>query len=159
MRALLNHIYCSLRREELEKAIEQFRKIKIDEILQRLTKLCWKNNIHYEVLFKTKDILIIELTGNQQVVFFKYHKTDRVSKEDLDFFMGSMEQSRANKGVYITTGIFEGKSVAYSSSREVRKDIFLEDSFSFAKGNLGIRGKALKEFKTDRLNFYKYLPQ
>jgi hypothetical protein len=159
MRKVLNYIYCSIRREELEKAIEQFKSIRIDEILQRLSKLCWKNNIQYEVLIKTKDILIIKLIGNQQIVLFKYHKADKVSRDDIDFFMGSMEEGRASKGVYITTGVFEGKHILSHKKEEGRRDVILEDCLSFAMGHLGIRGNALIDFKTDRLNLFKYMPQ
>jgi hypothetical protein len=159
MRLLFNHIYCSVRRKELEKAIAQVKKINVDTILQRLTKLCWKNNIQYKVLIKTREVLIMELIGSHQLVLFKYHKSELVSREEVDFFMGSIDENKAEKGVYITTGVFEGKNKIICERKSCRRDVILEDCFSFAKAHIGIRGKAVRDFRPNKLNLFKYLPQ
>ena len=159
MFTLLDSIYYKLRREEIEKASTRFRRIKTDTILQNLTKLCWKYNIQYETIIKTSDLLTIKLTGIKETVVFKYHRCVMVSKEEVDFFLNELDENRANKGVYITTGEFESNSAKLLKSVFSKRDIIMEDNFTFIRGNLGLRGKAIKNFKIDKLNLYKYLPE
>ncbi len=159
MRKLLSRIYYELRKEEICKASTRFKRIKIDTILQSLTKLCWKYNIQYEIIIKTSDVLIMKLIGVQETVVFKYHKTNMVVKEDIEFFMNELDEKKAQRGVYISTGEFQKVEGSILKSLFLKKDCMLEDSTAFIKRHLGMRGTAAKNFKTDRLNFFKYLPQ
>jgi hypothetical protein len=156
MVTLLNKIYYKARKEEIEKANIRFRIIKIDTIMESLIKLCWKYNLQYEVIIKTNDMLTIKFIGNQEAILLKYHKTDMVLKEAVDFFMNEIDENRANKGVYITTGKFEK---SFKQGMISKNDCVLEDGFTFIKRHLGIKGKAVKAFKIENLNFFKYLPQ
>jgi hypothetical protein len=159
MLTLLNKVYYKLRKEEIEKASTRFKMIKIDTILQILTKICWKYNIQYQVMIKTSDKLTIKLIGNQETVVFKYHKADMVLRADIDFFMNELDENKAHKGVYLTTGKFEKLKGLRGRNLVIKKDCILEDSFTFIKRHIGIRGKAVRKFKIDKLNFFKYLPQ
>lgn len=159
MRTLLNKVYYKLRKEEIERASTRFKRIKIDTILLILTKICWKYNIQYEIMIKTSDMLTIKLIGNQETVMLKYHKTDMVLKDDVDFFMNELDENKAHKGVYLTTGRFEQPKGFRCRDLVIKKDCMLEDSFVFIKRHIGIRGKAASNFKIDKLNFFKYLPQ
>jgi hypothetical protein len=159
MLTLLNNVYYKMRKEEIEKASTRFKRIKIDTILQILTKICWKYNIQYEVIIKTSDILTIKLIGNLETVVFKYHKTDMVLKAEVDFFMNELDENKAHKGVYLTTGKFEKLEGVSCRDLAVKKDCMLEDSFAFIRRHIGIRGKAARKFRIDKLNFFKYLPQ
>jgi hypothetical protein len=159
MLTLLNKVYYKLRKEEVEKASTRFKMIKIDTILQSLTKICWKYNIQYQVMIKTSDMLIIKLIGNQETVLFKYHKTDMVLRADVDFFMNQLDEYKTYKGVYLTTGKFEKLKGLRGRNLVIKRDCILEDSFAFVKRHIGIKGKAVRKFKIDKLNFFKYLPQ
>lgn len=159
MRTLLNTIYCKLRKEEIEKARTKFKMIKIDTILQSLTRLCWKYNIQYEVIIKTSDMLIIKMIGMQETVVFKYHKTDMVLKEDIDLFMNEIDENSACKGIYITTGKFQKIEGIQSKDITAARDCILEDGTAFIRRHIGIKGEARRSFKIDMLNFFKYLPQ
>jgi hypothetical protein len=159
MLTLLNKVYYQLRKEEIQKASTRFKMIKIDTILQILTKICWKYNIQYQLMIKTSDMLTIKLIGNKETVIFKYHKTDKVLRDDVDFFMNELDENKARKGVYLTTGRFEKLKGLRCRNLVVKKDCILEDNFTFIKRHIGIRGKAVRKFKIDKLNFFKYLPQ
>jgi hypothetical protein len=159
MRTLLNKVYYKLRKEEIEKASTRFKRIKIDTILEMLTKICWKYNIQYKVIIKASDMLTIKLIGNRETVVFKYHKTDMVLKDDVDFFMNELDENKAHKGVYLTTGRFEQLKGLRCRDLVTKKDCMLEDGFVFIKRHIGLRGKAVRKFKIDKLNFFKYLPQ
>lgn len=159
MSALLNKIYYKLRKEEIEKASTRFKRIRIDTIQQSLSKLCWEYNIQYEIMIKTSDMLTIKLSGNRETVLFKYHNTKMVIRDDVDFFMNELDENKAHRGVYLTTGKFEKIQGQRCRGLGIKNDCMLEDSFSFIKRHLGIRGKASRRFKIDKLNFFKYLPQ
>lgn len=159
MLTLLDSIYYMLRREEIERASTRLKRIKTDTILQYLAKLCWKYNIQYEVIVKTSDVLTMKLSGTKETVVFKYHKSCRVSKEEVDCFMNELDENRAYRGVYITTGEFEVNNKNFFKSLFLKKDILLEDNFSFIKANLGLMGKTIRNFRLKNLNFYKYLPK
>lgn len=159
MLTLLDSIYYKLRREEIERAYTRLKRIKVDTILQNLTKQCWKYNIQYELIIKTKEILIIKLIGFKETVVLKYHKTNVVSKDEIDFFMAELDENNADKGVYITTGEFESREKLTFRTLFTKRDLILEDYYTFIKSNLGIRGKTIKDFNIYKLNFYKYFPR
>jgi hypothetical protein len=159
MLALLGSLYRQLKKEEIEKASTILKRMKIDTILQNLSKLCWKYNIQYEIIFKTNDTLSLKLSGNTEIVVFKYHKVEVVYREEVDFFLNELDENNANKGFYITTGEFATKNKSSIKSMPYKKDVILEDGFTFIKNNLGIKGRAEKDFKINKLNFFKYLPK
>lgn len=159
MCTLLDSVYYKLRKEEIEKASTRFKRIKTDTILQNLSKLCWKFNIQYEIIIKTRDILVIRLTSERETVVLKYHNCSMVSKKEIDIFMSEIDKREAHRGIYITTGNFETKERQSFKNLFLKKDIMLEDCLSFIKGQLGLRGKTMQSFKTSRLNLLKYLPR
>lgn len=159
MAASLDFIYYKLRKEEIERAFVKLKRIKIDTILQNLTKLCWKHNIQYEIFIKTSDLLIIKLIGHKERVIFKYHKTNMVSKNDMDIFMNLVDENKAAKGVYIATGEFSERRKVSLRSLLFTRDIILEDGSKFIKRQIGIKGKSVDVFTRSKLNLFKYLPQ
>lgn len=158
MLALLDSLYYQLKKKEIEKASTILKRMKIDTILQNLSKLCWKYNIQCEIIFKTNDILSLKLSGNTEIILFKYHKAEVVYRKDVDFFMNELDRYNANKGFYITTGEFEFKNKSSIKSLFCKNDVILQDCFAFIKNNLGLKGKVEKNFKTIRLSLFKYLP-
>lgn len=159
MFTLLDGIYYRLRKEEIEKANIIFKKIKIDTILKNLTKNCWEYNIQYETIIKTSSVLIIKLVGMKETVVFKYRKTDMVTKTDMELFMSELDENRAKKGVYITTGRFEERKNMSIKDWILKKDIIFQDNFTFIKKQLGLKGKAIKNFNEENLKFFKFLPE
>lgn len=156
---LLDSLYHELKKEEIEKASTILKMMKIDTILENLSKLCWKYNIQCEIIFKTSKILSLKLSGNKETVMFKYHKTNMVYRKDVDSFMDEMDENYVSRGFYITTGGFAKKNKSSIKSKFYKNDVILEDSFTFIKNNLGLKGKAEKDFKINKLNFFKYLPK
>jgi hypothetical protein len=159
MQTILDSLYFQLKKDEIEKASTILKMIEIDTIFQNLSKLCWKYNIQWEIIFKTSDTLNLKLRGNTQIVMFKYHRVDMVCLEEIDFFMNQLDENNANKGFYITTGEFARKNKRPNKIIFNKKDLILEDSFIFIKNNLGLKGKADNDFIIKKLNFLKYLPK
>lgn len=155
----LDFIYYGLRKKEIEKAFIKIKRVKIDTILQTLTKLCWKHNIQYEVFIKTSDLLIIKLIGHKEMILFKYHKATIVARNDIDAFMNLVDENKASKGIYITTGEFSAKRKINHKSLFSKRDIIFEDGSQFIRRQLGLKGMASDAFKGSKLKFFKYIPQ
>lgn len=159
MVSLLDSLYYKLKKDEIEKASNILKMMKIDTILQKLSKLCWKYNIQCEIIFKSNKILYLKLIGNKEIVLFKYHIVEMVHKKNLDFFMNELDERNARKGFYIATGWFENNNKSSIISMFNRNDVILEDGFTYIRNNLGLKGKAESDFEINKLNFYKYLPK
>ncbi|MFL0268541.1 hypothetical protein [Candidatus Clostridium radicumherbarum] len=159
MANILDSLYYQLKKDEIEKASTILKMIDIETIFQNLSKLCWNYNIQWETIIKTNYLLKLKLSGHNQVVMLKYHKTDMVTLEQIDLFLNELDKTKANKGFYITTGKFERKNKKNLRFSLNKKDLILEDSLIFIKNNLGLIGKAKDDFMIKKLNFYKYLPK
>ncbi|MCM8711865.1 hypothetical protein M2651_12745 [Clostridium sp. SYSU_GA19001] len=159
MAQLLDFLYYKLREKEIERARIQLKIIKIDTILKYLTKICWKSNIDYKIIIKTSDMLIIRFTGIKETVLFKYHKAEMVLKEEMNFFVSKLDENKAHKGVYITTGKFE-QTISYSRQNLfIKRNIMFKDGYSIIKEHMCILGENSDIIEVNKFNFIKYLPQ
>jgi hypothetical protein len=155
----LNNIYSRLRREEIKKAKVLLKKIETDIIFDSITKSCWKNGIQFETLMKNREILEIKLKGRKEAVLFRFHKIEMIFLEDYERFVLNMEVCGAKRGIYITTGVFEGKILKnYKKIFPFYGTIKIIDNFYFIKSQLGFFGTSEEVFKRKNLKLFKYLP-
>ncbi|MFL0246487.1 hypothetical protein [Candidatus Clostridium stratigraminis] len=155
---ILDSLYYQLKKDEIEKASTILKMIDIETIFQNLSKLCWNYNIQWETIIKTNYLLKLKLSGDNQVVMFKYHKTDMVTLGQIDLFLNELDKTKSNKGFYITTGKFERINRKNLKVNLKKKDLILEDNFIFIKNNPGLIGRAKDDSMIKKINFYKYLP-
>lgn len=148
-----------MRKDEIDRAVFKLKKIEIEDVLQGLTKICWKYNIQYHIIIKTHNTLIIKLRGTKETVVFKYHITNLVLRNEIEHFLNDLDVNKAQRGVYITTGEFEFRERFSIKKLLSKRDIILEDNFDFIKSQLGMSKKAYYSFNADKLKFHKYLPE
>jgi hypothetical protein len=148
-----------VRRRELRYLKKATKALKVDCVCETLTKACWQFGTQYSIIVKNNDTLEIKLSRGKKEVIIKFHKTLMVFIDDYERFLATLSREKVNKGVYITTGVFEHK-VIRNNRREIPTDrkIKLEDMFSFGRRQLGWKGKAEDMLRTRKLNLYKYLP-
>ena len=158
MRGVLYRLYYKIRRSEIEKAKIRLKKMKVDTILQCLTKDCWKNNIQYELIIKTNEMFIIKLFGRRTNSLFKYHNTEMVYIDDFKRFVYDFELSDASKAIYITTGVFEPKIIKLRHSMFFNKKVKIYDNYAFIKNQLGFNGTVQEIFNKKKLKFFDYFP-
>lgn len=156
---LFDRIYLRFRKDEIEKGKYRMKKIKLDNILQCINKECWKINIQCSVILRTNDAIILKLEGVRETILLKYHRTDMIFVEDFDRFINILKSYKVNKGVYITTGVFEAKIAKITNHFLFGNRVKLEDNFRFLKRQLGWKGKTEDTIKNNKLKFYHYLPQ
>lgn len=155
---LLNKLYYTVRKKEVEIAKRRLRKINIDVILKCISKSCWKYNVQYEVILKTAEILVIKIKGKKSNLILKYHICDLVFMEGYNSFMDYLFIYNRCMGIYITTGVFESKAIRASNSIFLHNKIRLENNITFIRKQLGLFGKANQIFKYRKLRFDRYLP-
>lgn len=123
-------------------------RIKIDAITRNITQSCWNYNIQYKILLKTSDLLLIKLIGDNKRVLLKYHKKNKVELREYEKFLYDLDQFNVEKGVYITTGIFDCKIDEYDSGIFNRKVQRINNT-KFIR----------RQASLDKLSFLEYLPQ
>lgn len=145
-------LYLKLRKDEVEKAKAKLNIMNIDTIFQCLTKDCWVYGVQYDVVIKTQDYFIIKLFGRRKDVLIKYHKTDVVFSEDYDRFLYEVNLNESQRGVYITTGVFDFKISKFFNNK-----IIIEDNAHFIKYQLGFYATTKEVFYRRKIKFFKYL--
>lgn len=158
MFGVVDRVYTNMRRNEIHKAKWILRKIKINMVEDIITNACWKFGIQYKIVFKTSNIILMDLKGNKTHFILEYHRCNIVEMKNFNIFINVMFQYNVDKGIYITTGTFENKIVKLCDDANFA-NVRLVDNFKFIKEQLGICGRAADIFKKSRLNFYRYLPQ
>lgn len=158
MISIYDKVYFKLREKEVNKAKVIIKRLDIEEVNKRISKICWSNSIEYETILKNSEVLLLLLKGNKDKVLLKFEKKDMVFLDEFDSYLNFFYKYSANKGVYITTGVFEERIKKKCSIIPIYKKIKLVDKYNFIKNQLGINGKAAEEFEGRKLNLYKYLP-
>lgn len=159
MYSFFDKLYNIIRKDEIGCGKIMMKKINIDTVFNALTKECWKNGIQYKTILKDGSSLIVRLIGRKQIILFKFHKTDMVFVEDYEKFISLIGIHSASKGIYICTGVFEGKvEKDFVTKFHFLDGIKIEDGFHFVKRHIGLRQKVIDIFKNNKFNFLVYLP-
>lgn len=151
LNGVLLKLYPKIRKNEVEKSKAKLKKMNIDIIFQCLTKDCWIYGIQYDVVIKTEDYFIIKVFGRKKDVLIKYHRTDIVFVEDYNRFLYEVNLNDSQKGIYITTGVFD-----FKMSRFFYHKIIIEDNIHFIKYQLGFSAMTQDVFYKKRIKFFKY---
>lgn len=128
--------------------IESLKKIKINNVYYNITRICWKYDTPYVLLYKDKEIVEMILRGLRYQYYFKFEKAPLVDFSEVERFKKKVKELEASKGIYIITGKFDSK-VRMSRHLYFLRKIWLIDGEMFLKTQ-----KSLKE-----MNFYRYIPK
>lgn len=155
---IFSQIYFENKSEEIRRGRSKLKRMKIDSIIRILDKNCKMKGVEYVILEKNYNSVSLHLKGKYKENLFRYHRTDMVFKEDYEEFLNAMKNQGINKGIYITTGVFEAGLHKRENRTWFFKKIVLEDYRYFFKRQLGLRGRVSDLFKNKKISFYKYLP-
>lgn len=128
--------------------IEALKKLKINNVYYNITRICWKYDTPYVLLYKDKEIVEMVLRGLRYQYYFKFEKSPLVDSDEVEGFKKKVKELEASKGIYIITGKFDSK-VKMSKHLYFLRKIWLIDGEMFLKTQ-----KSLKE-----MNFYRYIPK
>ncbi|WP_139905497.1 hypothetical protein [Clostridium thermarum] len=158
MISVVDNFYCAVRKKEIIRLKKIINNLKVDTFYLSLTKGCWKFGIQHEILLKNAGVLEIKLYRGRKALIIKFHKTATVFMGDYERFLDMLKRHGINKGVYITSGVFEQK-IINSYRRRLRSDnkVKLEDMTRFGRGQLGWSRRSEEILKEKTLKLYKYL--
>ncbi len=89
--------------------IEALKKIKINNVYYNITRICWKYDTPYVLLYKDKEIVEMVLRGLRYQYYFKFEKSPLVDSDEVEGFKKKVKELEASKGIYIITGKFDSK--------------------------------------------------
>lgn len=160
MLSLIDSLYCSIRKDEIRKLRKIMRRLTVENFFEALTKSCWEFGIQYEILIKNNDLLELKLSGLRRQNIVRFHRCDMVFTDDYERFINTLVRNDVNKGIYITTGVFEFKIVkSHKKLTPSNRKVRLEDCISFCRKQMGFFKREAKILKTRNLRLYRYLPE
>lgn len=148
MSNIVERAYLKLKKDEVYRVKSKLKRINIEMITENITKNCWNYNIDYNIILKNSDLVIIKLSGSERTILFKYHKKEKVLLQEYKTFLEYLNQYDIERGIYITTGVFDEKVNKYTDNIYYKK-VQKVDGIKFMK----------KQFSIDQLSFLEYLPQ
>ena len=157
MRDKFYRIYFELTKVDKNKVFLMLNKLNIDKILNNLVKVCWKNNIQYEVIFKNNEVLMLYLNGKSDSVLLAFSKEKMIFEETFECFLTQVLKYNAKKAIFITMGIFDTKIIK-NPTLVIHGNIKLIDKYTFVRHQLGFSGDICNDLRESNLKFYRYLP-
>ncbi|MCX0368971.1 restriction endonuclease, partial [Clostridium perfringens] len=85
----------------------KFRKISIKKVSQIIIKECIKEKLNYEIIEKNNNEFIVEISSSRKKTLIVFHKALAVTIYDYYKFIRLIQDREIDKGVYITTGVFQ----------------------------------------------------
>lgn len=127
---------------------EALKKIQINNVYYNITRICWKYDTQYILLYKDKEIMEIILRGIKYQYYFKFEKSEMVDFNDVERFKKKAKELNASKAIYIITGKFDSK-VKMDRYLYFFRKIWLIDGKMFLKTQNSL----------NEMNLYRYIPK
>ncbi|MDY2582322.1 MAG: restriction endonuclease, partial [Clostridium perfringens] len=104
---MLKSFYVLINSKNIEKSLMKFRKISIKKVSQIIIKECIKEKLNYEIIEKNNNEFIVEISSSRKKTLIVFHKALAVTIYDYYKFIRLIQDREIDKGVYITTGVFQ----------------------------------------------------
>lgn len=104
---MLKSFYVLMNSKNIEKSLMKFRKISIKKVSQIIIKECIKEKLNYEIIEKNNSEFIVEISSSRKKTLIVFHKALAVTIYDYYKFIRLIQDREIDKGVYITTGVFQ----------------------------------------------------
>ncbi|WP_415330214.1 hypothetical protein [Clostridium perfringens] len=104
---MLKSFYVLMNSKNIEKSLMKFRKISIKKVSQIIIKECIKEKLNYEIIEKNNNEFIVEISSSRKKTLIVFHKALAVTIYDYYKFIRLIQDREIDKGVYITTGVFQ----------------------------------------------------
>ena len=104
---MLKSFYVLMNSKNIEKSLMKFRKISIKKVSQIIIKECIEEKLNYEIIEKNNSEFIVEISSSRKKTLIVFHKALAVTIYDYYKFIRLIQDREIDKGVYITTGVFQ----------------------------------------------------
>ena len=139
--------------KNIEKSLMKFRKISIKKVSQIIIKECIKEKLNYEIIEKNNSEFIVEISSSRKKTLIVFHKALAVTIYDYYKFIRLIQDREIDKGVYITTGVFQQDVYNMAETDRFINRIKLLNGKDFIVKQRWIKRKKHHHISYDKLSF------
>ncbi|WP_300346901.1 hypothetical protein [Clostridium sp.] len=150
---MIKSFYGFLNSKKIEKSLIKFKKISIKKVTEIMIRDFTKSNAQYEVLKINNHELLVEVINGKKKTLIIFHKVLAVTLCDYERFSHLVEERACNKGVYITTGVFQEDVYHKTYMDNFNRHIKVLDGKQFIIKQKWIRKKNNNHITYDRISF------
>ena len=150
---MLKSFYVLMNSKNIEKSLMKFRKISIKKVSQIIIKECIKEKLNYEIIAKNNSEFIVEISSSRKKTLIVFHKALAVTIYDYYKFIRLIQDREIDKGVYITTGVFQQDVYNMAETDRFINRIKLLNGKDFVVKQRWIKRKKHHHISYDKLSF------
>ena len=150
---MLKSFYVLMNSKNIEKSLMKFRKISIKKVSQIIIKECIKEKLNYEIIEKNNNEFIVEISSSRKKTLIVFHKALAVTIYDYYKFIRLIQDREIDKGVYITTGVFQQDVYNMAETYRFINRIKLLNGKDFVVKQRWIKRKKHHHISYDKLSF------
>lgn len=150
---MLKSFYVLMNSKNIEKSLMKFRKISIKKVSQIIIKECIKEKLNYEIIEKNNNEFIVEISSSRKKTLIVFHKALAVTIYDYYKFIRLIQDREIDKGVYITTGVFQQDVYNMAETDRFINRIKLLNGKDFVVKQRWIKRKKHHHISHDKLSF------
>ncbi|AMN33743.1 restriction endonuclease [Clostridium perfringens] len=150
---MLKSFYVLMNSKNIEKSLMKFRKISIKKVSQIIIKECIKEKLNYEIIEKNNSEFIVEISSSRKKTLIVFHKALAVTIYDYYKFIRLIQDREIDKGVYITTGVFQQDVYNMAETDRFINRIKLLNGKDFIVKQRWIKRKKHHHISYDKLSF------
>ena len=150
---MLKSFYVLMNSKNIEKSLMKFRKISIKKVIQIIIKECIKEKLNYEIIEKNNNEFIVEISSSRKKTLIVFHKALAVTIYDYYKFIRLIQDREIDKGVYITTGVFQQDVYNMAETDRFINRIKLLNGKDFVVKQRWIKRKKHHHISYDKLSF------
>lgn len=150
---MLKSFYVLMNSKNIEKSLMKFRKISIKKVSQIIVKECIKEKLNYEIIEKNNSEFIVEISSSRKKTLIVFHKALAVTICDYYKFIRLIQDREIDKGVYITTGVFQQDVYNMAETDRFINRIKLLNGKDFVVKQRWIKRKKHHHISYDKLSF------
>ncbi|EOU1763041.1 hypothetical protein [Clostridium perfringens] len=150
---MLKSFYVLMNSKNIEKSLMKFRKISIKKVSQIIIKECIKERLNYEIIEKNNNEFIVEISSSRKKTLIVFHKALAVTIYDYYKFIRLIQDREIDKGVYITTGVFQQDVYNMAETDRFINRIKLLNGKDFVVKQRWIKRKKHHHISYDKLSF------
>ena len=154
---MLKSFYVLMNSKNIEKSLMKFRKISIKKVSQIIIKECIKEKLNYEIIEKNNNEFIVEISSSRKKTLIVFHKALAVTIYDYYKFIRLIQDREIDKGVYITTGVFQQDVYNMAETDRFINRIKLLNGKDFVVKQRWIKRKKHHHISYDRIKFLNSL--
>ena len=150
---MLKSFYVLMNSKNIEKSLMKFSKISIKKVSQIIIKECIKEKLNYEIIEKNNNEFIVEISSSRKKTLIVFHKALAVTIYDYYKFIRLIQDRKIDKGVYITTGVFQQDVYNMAETDRFINRIKLLNGKDFVVKQRWIKRKKHHHISYDKLSF------